>query len=151
MQSHLPSWCFKYMIIFVRGFKTNQQIKQVSWGTAQVLQSRSSASAHLPTHFFLAYMLSNSGLTYVSPAYFAPYTPQWLQLAPSFLLSNTSIQPSTISPRAGTREHLPIPQWILSLMEGRVYTRHRAKSTASPIAADQFMQGCLKPRSDLSS
>lgn len=43
--------------------------------------------------------------------------------------------------------HLPTPQLLRSPMEGRVHTRHTDKSTAAPIA----VQGCLRPRSDLSS
>lgn len=81
------------MFIFVRGFKTNQQIKQVSWGTVQVLQSRSCASAHLPTHFFLAHKLSNSGLTCVSPAYYA-HTPQLYSWHPDLFYQTLPFSPA---------------------------------------------------------
>lgn len=83
------------MLIFVRSCKTNQQIKQGSWGTAQVLQSRSSASAHLPTHFFLAHKLSNSGLTSVSHIYYAPYTSQWYSRHPDLFYHTVPFSPAS--------------------------------------------------------
>lgn len=83
------------MLIFVRSCKTNQQIKQGSWGTAQVLQSRSSASAHLPTHFFLAHKLSNSGLTSVSHIYYAPYTSQWYSRHPDLFYQTVPFSPAS--------------------------------------------------------
>lgn len=148
MQSHLPSQCFKYMITFVRGFKTNQQIKQVILGYSSSPAKQELCFSPFTYTFF-------SGIHVVKFRSDLCISCLFCTVHTTVVIAGTQfsfIKHFHLAQHHFTKgRHLPIPQWILSLMEGRVYTRHRGKNTASPIAADQSMQGCLKPRSDLSS